>query len=269
MIKNTLRVHFSMPENPQDVFTLGYSINNTEIGIKWAQCIKHINESKISIIKPSRLVNFNVNEGELKNLINKMNSCIETINSYKKIIFHKAESPLSQKLLNDLHSYFEVYRGEHLNPHEFYLNAPKDVQEALCNINEHIHDAEKIKSIKTLNNKNPNRQYLKVMFESPRPRTPLSDCDYDNFTTRWEFGSIYLNYCENGKDPFDVALDEDEVIDAKNIKPLRFYSADSHLYFGDTRSKESEKMFLEEYYTKFDKSRLPSLGYSKFDKKIL
>ena len=61
------------------------------------------------------------------------------------------------------------------------------------------------------------------------------------FRSKWQFGTVYINYCEVGKPLLDVFKDDDEIVGDENIRPLRYYSADFQIKFGpDT---------LDEVYT--------------------
>jgi hypothetical protein len=65
-----------------------------------------------------------------------------------------------------------------------------------------------------------------------RPRMRLHEEDYELFTYKWQFGTVYINYCEVGKPILDVFKDNDTIVGDDNIRPLEYYSADFMIKFG-------------------------------------
>jgi hypothetical protein len=130
----------------------------------------------------------------------------------------------SQSDLNYLHKFFEDLRGEISTGTDFFNQSPVAVKLAIEDFNVYIHEYEHL-----LRNSN----YPEIVCTySDRLRYRLEDDDYQHFTFKWEFGSVYINYCEVGKPLLDVFKDADTYISFKNVRPLEYYSADFTIKFG-------------------------------------
>jgi hypothetical protein len=204
--------------NNTSEYDIEFNILTTSIAQRWANEIaKNYNLYEVDRFQgwPNKELSYYVDE--LKKQIN-------TINSYKYVIDNTRE--LDQDKLNLLHKFFEELRGPIETGTEFYNNAPTIVQDALMKFNITIHECE---------------HYLRSSNEptiigtySDRPRISLEENDYSYFTFKWEYGTVYINYCEVGKTLLDVFKDKDSVVGVDNIKPLEYYSADFMVKFGRT-----------------------------------
>jgi hypothetical protein len=103
----------------------------------------------------------------------------------------------------------------------------------------------------------------------PMERTPLADEDYEHFTLLWSFGSWCVNYCEVGKPIWDCFRDKDEVVGDDNIRPLRYYSPDAFLWFGEDLDAARMRQELDEFSSWWDAqhTHLEALGFRKDDPK--
>lgn len=228
-----------------------FSILDTPIAKRWANEIKagyNLYETERFKGWPNRDINF------YKTQINKH---ISIVNSYKENSISVIEN-LTQENLNFLHKFFEDLRGSIEVGTEFYNAAPLIVKESIDRFNILIHEAEHCMR----DSYNPT---IVVTFKD-RPRHPLQDTDFNFFTFKWEFGTVYINYCEVGKPLLDVFKDNDQFVGKDNVRPLLYYSADFMIKFGpsvpDLYYTERLNQFYKWYDIQdfnFDKSKL-SLG---------
>jgi hypothetical protein len=144
---------------------------------------------------------------------------------------------------NNLHKFFEILRGGVLTPSEFFTNSPEHVQTAIQQFNIMIHAFEKV-AYSPL--KSPTITTTFNCF-----RHELSDEDYDHFTYDWQYGTIYINYCEVGKHLLDVFIDKDDVVGDENIRPLKYYSADFKIKFNPVLPRDKLQEFTDSFESWF------------------
>ncbi len=212
---------------------------DTPPAIKWLGCLSSVLDAKSPIEKhvlkrekvPGRFTGIPGCEKTTADLAYLINQCVEKINAYQaNTIPLEANSQADQKLLNELHKYFEILRGPHLEPAAFFAAAPASIREALEDFNLYIHEYEG-----HLNSGNPGDQAaVDITFLNERMRLSMSPEDYRHFDVQREFGGLYLHYAEVGKPLLSVFEDKDEVISLHNIRPLEHISASFDIYFGES-----------------------------------
>jgi hypothetical protein len=78
-----------------------------------------------------------------------------------------------------------------------------------------------------------------------------------------------INYCEVGKNLFDLFHDNDQYIDPIAFKPLHYYSLDFTVRFTD-KTNDYYRVLAEQIWQYYDEHHefFESRGYSKFDPKL-
>jgi hypothetical protein len=180
---------------------------------------------------------------------------------------------MAQDRLNLLHGYFEKYRGGALTPSVLYQGAPVVVQQAIDDLNLLIHRYEDFRrnELRARKGRRPFAQAV-LTFGDEMPRYALQDEDYPHFNRRVVFGSLYINYCELGKPLWDVFKDRDDVVGDQNIRPLRYYSADTFLNFAPSltladRLWQSVEWLQFRFWWTLHARKLAALGFSWNDPK--
>jgi hypothetical protein len=148
-----------------------------------------------------------------------------------------------QDALNVMHKHFEDLRGHVDRPTYWYQTAPEEVKNSVDKFNVLIHEYENFLQEENQDFKNPTI----VCTFCNRPTYKLDEGDYQHFTHSWEYGTVYINYCEVGKPLLDVFKDKDDYAEA--VRPQSTYSADFMIKFGPTVPKE----FVEEKQNDFDR----------------
>jgi hypothetical protein len=162
-----------------------------------------------------------------------LNKQIDTVNYYyPNLINTQVEDNPDQKTMNYLHTFFEKLRGPVGEESDWFRSANIEAQDAICRFNILIHEYEHFSFNEEMLSLNNHPYATIVGTYKDRPRYELTDDDYRNFTFKWKFGTVYINYCEVGKPLLDVFKDNDEVVGDNNIKPLKYYSADWQIKFG-------------------------------------
>ena len=233
----------------EDDLTLTYNINDTSIAQRWATLLDEAIQ-QYTIDDPKRLYGFDTLDIERQKAVDAINKCVDVINEYRPGFVERRMTPeLIQDDLNYLHHIFEVYHGMLNEPHEFFVEAPKEVRQALGQLNLEVHRCESMAE-GTVRKMLPG--HFVTYYDQPRGpgiRT-LEDTDYEHFTEFVEFGTVYLLYVEIGKTLQDMALDDDDHIGDEAYKPFRHYASDFIIrYWGTTVESINKyhRMYKEHY----------------------
>ena len=232
-----------------DDLTLTYNINETSIAQRWATLLDEAIQQH-TIDDPKRLYGFDTLDIERQKAVDAINKCVDTINNYSPGFVERRMTPeLIQDDLNYLHHIFEVYHGMLNEPHEFFLEAPKEVRQALGQLNLEVHRCEAMAE-GTIRKMLPT--HLVTYYDQPRGpgiRT-LEDKDYEHFSDFYEFGTVYLLYVEIGKTLQDMSIDDDNHIGDDAYKPFRHYASDFVIrYFSTSHiTWNSYRKIYKEHY---------------------
>ena len=233
-----------------DDLTLTYNINETSIAQRWATLLDEAIQ-QYTIDDPKRLYGFDTLDIERQKAVDAINKCVDTINNYSPGFVERRMTPeLIQDDLNYLHHIFEVYHGMLNKPHEFFLEAPKEVRQALGQLNLEVHRCEAMAE-GTVRKMLPT--HLVTYYDQPRGpgiRT-LEDRDYEHFTDYFEYGTVYLLYVEIGKTLQDMAIDDDDHISDEAYKPFRHYASDFVIRYWES-SVGSINKFRKIYKAHYD-----------------
>ena len=237
----------------EDDLTLTYNVNDTSIAQRWATLLDEAIQ-QYTIDDPKRLYGFDTLDEERQKAVNAINKCVDTINNYRPgFVERRMTTQLHQDDLNYLHHIFEVYHGMLNEPHEFFVEAPKEVRQALGQLNLEVHRCESMAE-GTVRKMLPG--HFVTYYDQPRGpgvRT-LEDEDYEHFTEFVEFGTVYLLYVEIGKTLQDMALDDDDHIGDEAYKPFRHYASDFIIrYWGMT--VESINKYHRLYKQHYDENK--------------
>lgn len=243
--------------------TIYFDLLTTSIANKWADEVAN----NYPFFETDRFSNW-PNGKNMSDFYRELKEQIDIVNEYKPNTIVGLSHIFNQSLLNYLHKFFEELRGPVDEPAEFYATAPDNVKQAITKFNILIHECEHYMfNLETM--KLTNHPYATIVGTYNGPRYQLDDGDYDHYTFKWTFGTVYINYREIGKPLLDVFKDQDDVVGDTNIKPLHYYSADFQIKFGpstlDIIYDQRVEMFDAWYESK--KEYFESLGLYK-DKKL-
>lgn len=233
-------------------FSIKYRLRDHPVVVKWIERIETA-QKKYPIDDPTRFYGFGSYEDQVNTALGKINSCVDIINHFEPIIDQKMIDIDDQDTLNYLHHIFEVYHGvlDQQN-HEFWIRSPKEVHQALADLNVLVHMCESI-------SRGANPRHVVTYYGLPKTKT-LDIEDYKYFTSNVEFGVVYLNYVEIGKTLEDLTLDNDQYIGDDAFRPFYHYSADFNVKFYTNTSRQIEGLHakIKAYYnenSEFFKSR--------------
>lgn len=209
----------TLTNNINDI-DLYFDIIDTPIAAKWAAEI----DKKYPLYETERFKGWPNDGKDYAYYLENLSAQVRIVNNYRQSAIDLPDSEIAQNDLNHLHKFFEDLRGPINEGTEFYNNAPEEVKQAVDRFNVFIHEFEHYQRHKLY----PEM----VCTYSDRPRHELDSNDYEHFTFKWEFGCVYINYCEVGKPLLDVFKDQDSIVGDDNIRPLEYYSADFTIKFG-------------------------------------
>lgn len=241
-----LHIEYANPNNILDTVILKFKLTNFNITQRWAQKVIYSIQN-YEIDDPVRFYGFDNKEIEVQKAVTSINSCIDTINNYKpNFVTKKVTENIEQDTLNYLHHIFEVYHGLLNEPHEFFQNAPQDVQRALAQLNVQVHRCE---DLVEGNGRKQLPRHIVTWYKLKKEET-LELKDYEHFTDFYEFGTVYLLYTEIGKTLQDLTIDNDNYITENAYRPFRHYSSDFvvRFYGSSTQTWKDLRIQYKKHY---------------------
>lgn len=245
--------------------TIYFDLLTTSIANKWSDEVA----KSYPFFETDRFSNW-PNGKNMADFYRELKEQIDIVNEYKPNTIVGLSHIFNQTLLNYLHKFFEDLRGPVDDPAEFYATAPDCVKQAITKFNILIHECEHYMfNLDTM--KLTNHPYATIVGTYNGPRYQLEDGDYEHYTFKWTFGTVYINYREIGKPLLDVFKDQDEVVGDKNIKPLHYYSADFQIKFGPSTLDFIYDQRVEQFNAWYEskKEYFESLGLYKNKKLAL
>jgi hypothetical protein len=210
---------------------------NNVLGQSWSSLLKKAILSKECwLVETDRIYHLN-DEWSKDNIISKMKNCIKTVNDYDNIINVNLDDNIDQELMNHLHTFFEHLRGKDDNPPMWYINAPRNVKDAVTSFNVLIHRYEGF----IMNYKHGK---ITVSYKN-RPTREMTLEEKSYFNLDMQPGDVYLKYCHKGKDLLDVFKDKDEHVGDENILPQHRISSDFNLNFSWFMTENRKNEFNE------------------------
>lgn len=250
------------PTNPSKKLVLEFDLFPIDIASRWKGLVKLAQTSGYSIDDPKRFYGLKDKSQDINDTVDKINQICNVINSHSPIIDRKLTDINDQDTLNYLHHIFEIKHGLlDCQTHNFWLTAPKQVQQALADLNIQIHKLE------SLQRKNLPR-FVVTYFGLPKTHK-LRNEDFNYMTNDYVLGGLYLNYVEIGKTLEDLMKDNDKYIDDDAFKPWEYFSADFKVMLTNSNTIESriEKQQCLEYF-RLNREFFELRGYKEFDPRL-
>jgi hypothetical protein len=228
-------------ERTNQVHILDLEPYDNILGRAWSSLLKEAIESKNCwLVETDRIYHLN-DSWSKENILSRMQRCVDIVNIYDNIIDADLNSEVNQDTMNYLHTFFEKLRGKDEDPPKWYLDAPRQVKDAVSEFNVLIHRYEAYDSMN-------NHAKITVGYKHrPTREMTLEEKKYFNLDLRP--GEVYLKYCHKGKDLLDVFKDQDEHIGDENILPQHKISSDFNINFSwmmQERRKQEFYRWLEE-----------------------
>lgn len=214
-----LTIQYARPDLLSDCITVNFRIYATPIAQRWAAKVLQA-QQHYAIDDAARFYGFGTWAQQAETAVAQLNACVDQLDIP---ITRRLTSVHDQDTLNYLHHVFETHHG-------LLDAAPVAQQAALCNLNILVHRCESVQ-------RGALPRHVVTYYGLPKTDT-LETQDYANFTCRYRFGTVYLNYAEIGKTLEDLAWDNDQYISAAAFQPFRHYSADFNVKFFDLAARQ-------------------------------
>ncbi len=213
-------LRLSKNNNHSDTLDLKFKLDKNQFVDKWKLCVLEAAQKNYNISEPWAVHNLNGRFDD-QFICDNVNRLISEVDKVEKLFDVKLSSIHNQDELNKIHSIFEQHHGQldewKLNP--LFKNKPNTFRKNLSEINQWIHVCE---------NQDSKPKIRIVWFDLPKTKKFTSE-DYQLFTNKRTFGSLYTLYCDVGKNV--EALAEDNDSHHHDVAPNIHFSADCTVYF--------------------------------------
>ena len=252
----TLRL--SKKDDHSNYFDLKYKLLKNKFVPKWIDRVLEAQQKQYPISEPWAMYNLNddFNSNFIKNNLNRL---MKEVDSEHRLFQLQIDDIHDQNLLNKIHAIFEETHGklDQWKSNPIFQNKSEMFRKNLSEINQFVHACESIGGSKKIR---------VVWFDLPKSKS-FSDSDYELFTNKKTFGSLYSHYSDVGKNIESLAEDNDD--HHHDMVPNIHYSADCVCYFHD--DSESDVIEMERKYRTYLENNEKSLaekGYTLDDKKL-
>jgi len=239
---------------------------HNKITHRWLELLEMATQLYV-IDQPERFYDFGTHEQEVEKALSKIEQDISIINNHEAIIERELTDVHDQDTLNYLHHIFEVYHGL-LNKQatEYWDRAPTTVRNALADLNIDVHRCETVQD----NNNEP--RFVTTWYGMPKTHH-IFDEDYDLFTNKYTFGTMYLTYAEIGKTLEhlckDRELDEYSHAAPEAFQPYDLFSSDFHVRLHNRDDAVAAQEFNEVWkYYDTHAEFFTSYGFTRGDKRL-
>lgn len=239
-------------------YDLKFRLNDNNFVRKWIGCVLEAQQKQCPISEPWAIYNLNNSlNGEF--IKNKLNKLMKQVDEVHELFGFQLDDISDQDKLNKIHAIFEEQHGKLdewlTNP--LFKGKPDSFRKNLSEINQFVHACES-------NQGSPKIRL--VWFDLPKTRM-FTDEDYELFTNKKTFGSLYHGYSDVGKNI--EALSEDNDDHHHDMVPNLHFSADCVIWFcDDTPEKVRHKEEAIKKYLDTHSKFIMSKGYTLDDKKL-
>lgn len=237
---------------------------NNSTSLKWLKILYQDIYVNKCTWNNDRYVGFSTNPLDKKKMSEELNHLISICEKERPGHFNFiAHENMSQDDFNRMHVWFETYRGELNNPHDFFISGTKKFKDAIERFNQLIHMWEKLDrydkndgmSISTFDVYGGNIERLE-------------EEDMSNFILKKTDNTIYLSYIMRGKNLIDIWTDSDHHVGDDNIRPYMFLGSNFFLSTKGWGKEETDKN-TKDFNSWFERNSnfLNSLGFYRDDPK--
>jgi hypothetical protein len=248
---------FCDPNTKRNEIEIPFTLTDKDISWRWLKNLHEAIYVRGQVAANNRWSGFETNADTPEKICNRMNYHIGICRKYYPELYNFEANPdMTQDHFNWLHTFFEKYRGELLEPHPLYANGTQEYKDSVEMLNIEIHLLENLpKKIKRAN-----FNFKTGVMERILPS------DYPEFELNRTPNTLYLQYNMRGKTLYDIFVDDDYHIGDDHIKRAEWMGADFSLtVFGWT--DEFRQKTIADVKSWWDRRRnfLSSLGFEEGD----
>jgi hypothetical protein len=226
-----------------DNIPLTFRVLDTPVAKLWVERMASRNQWPLD--DAQRFYGFNTQQEDEQIALEKIQECVQGINSWQPLIDRSLHTVHDQDTLNYLHNVFEQWHGllDQHPIHPVFGAIPNAVRQHLANLNVSVHRCES-----AAHGNRP--RFVCTWFGMPKTKTLPVNLMQAYGTLNPKFGSVCLNYAEIGKTLEDLAQDRDNYISDDAFFPFNHYSADFNVrMYEETIDYVSKKLVrMQEYY---------------------
>lgn len=261
-MNHDLILTFCDPITKENEYDIPFVLADNSTSLKWLKLLyEDIYINKLTW-NNDRYVGFETNRLTKKDMADELNRLIAVCEKERPGYFNfVADENMTQEDFNRMHVWFEVYRGELNNPHEFFITGTEEFKYAIERFNQVIHMWEKIERYEKL-------KLSMITFNIGGKIIDLEEDDLQNFQLCKSKNTIYLSYIMRGKNLVDLWLDQDHHIGDDNVRSYKFLGSSFMLQTFGWSEDHCDHM-KKDFNLWFDRNSnyLNSLGFYKGDPK--
>lgn len=252
----TLRL--SKKINHGDYFDLKFKLQKNTFVPKWIDRVLEAQQNQYPISEPWAIYNLNASMNP-EFIRNNLNRLIQEVDKEHPLFGIQIKDIKDQDLLNKIHSIFEKTHGalDEWKNNPIFQNKSEMFRKNLSEINQFVHACESIGGT----------PHIRIVwFDLPKTEM-FNDTDYDLFTNKRTFGSLYHEYSDVGKNIESLADDDDN--HHRDVIPNLHYSADCICYLHDDSDEDVlEKEKQQKDYIQRNRDYLAEKGYTVGDRRL-
>ena len=248
---------FCDPVTKNNEVEIPFTVTGTDASWRWLDCLYETIYVRGQMAANNRWSGFETGAESIDDICERLNRNISICRSYHPTLFDfEAKPDMTQQDFNWMHTYFEKYRGEMMEPHPLYNSGTDKYRDAVELLNIDIHLMETLpKGLKRAN----------FNFKSG-VMGRLGPNDYDAYEFDRKANTLYLQYNMRGKTLYDVFYDQDNVIGNAHIKRAEFCGADFSLnVFGWSSEFREQRIVDVKKWWAENREFLSSLGFEEGD----
>jgi len=253
-------LQFCDPNSKKDIIEIPFTLTGTDVSWKWLEHLYKAIYLDKQTAKNDRWYGWDVNRDTSEKICDRLNNHLEIARKYHPEEFKDicASPNMCQEDFNKMHKYFEIFRGELDNPHEFFKNGTDEFKRAVEQFNIDIHLFENLQSGGI--GANFNFSYKFENFEE------LTYEDKKLFEVNLKDNTIYLEFNMRGKTLYDMYSDDDDYVGLDNVRRYKWIGPDFCLNIrGWSEQKRNNRLKdIDEWWNR-KHNLLSSLGYTKGD----
>lgn len=223
-----LRVQLS---NSKEQHILNYEVFSSPVTELWCKSLKQAEALELG--EKDRFYNFPRNQGRtLEDLLGHLENVIGQLQAlHPELRLNDLDAQNLQVSVNHLHTHFA-------HSHLVEAKITDQNRELWRDFNTLLHAVEAW-LINLRHRASLNLPLARIVFTWPDNfRQELPEEAYSHFSLRKEFGGLYANYSQVGRQLVELYYAEDQNVPIEHVQPARFLSADSMLWFGPTTTDE-------------------------------
>lgn len=208
---------------------LVYEVLEIPIAKQWLELLRNAIKQKKAIRYGGRFVGFPGVSSHPQHFHNQIAESVIMMNRFlpsELKIDEEWIQGIDQDKLNRLHKRFDLIHGPKGVTSEVMLALPREFHEATDCLNNSIHAVEKV----SRTHDGTYNANIYIEYEECE-RRELPEEAFSHFTFNRQFGDLYLHYSQVGKPLYEFSQDEDEHMDADNLRPQRWFSESFVLRF--------------------------------------